>query len=224
MILYCFSLSLPYRELGAKDPIDLAADASGTRNFATFLTEVGQSVPGLVLPLVSVLMPHLSGESYTFRISVLSVVGSLLLHLSKVQGNTPMANSPRDQLLDKLMEHIHDINAFVRVKVVVILQQLISSQVHCYILHSFDHYIVTYYTHLTITLLHITPIQQAIPLHTLQETVDLVCDRLTDKSSSVRKSALQLLTTSVTCNPFAAKVPAYYSVSVKYLVIVCCDL
>lgn len=160
-----------------------------------FLAEVGQSVPELVLPVVSVLMPHLLGESYTFRNCVLSVVGSLLLHLSKVQGETSATNSPRDQLLSKLMDHIHDSNAFVRVKVVSILQQLISSQVTSQTL-SFQFILFSPSVFVT----------QAIPLHSLQETVDLVCERLTDKSSSVRKSALQLLTTSVTCNPFAAKV------------------
>ena len=50
------------RELGSRDPRDLALDTSGTRCFATFLTEVAQLVPEAVLPTISVLLPHLSGE------------------------------------------------------------------------------------------------------------------------------------------------------------------
>ena len=50
------------RELGSKDPKDLALDASGTRCFSAFLVELAQRVPGAVLPTISVLLPHLSGE------------------------------------------------------------------------------------------------------------------------------------------------------------------
>lgn len=50
------------RELGSSDPRDLALDTSGTRCFAAFLVEVAQLVPGAVLPTISVLLPHLSGE------------------------------------------------------------------------------------------------------------------------------------------------------------------
>ena len=53
--------SLP-RELGSRDPRDLALDTSGTRCFASFLMEVAQLVPVAVLPTISVLLPHLSGE------------------------------------------------------------------------------------------------------------------------------------------------------------------
>ena len=117
----------PCREIASKDPKDLSVDASGTRCFAGFLVEVGGALPELVLPVVSVLMPHLTGDSYTFRNGVLGVMGHLLLHLSKGQGS--LATNPRDQLLNKLMEHVYDSNAFVRVKVLQILEQLVTSQV-----------------------------------------------------------------------------------------------
>ena len=63
----------PLRELGRKDPRDLSQDTSGTRCFASFLVELSQLVPAAVLPSISVLMPHLSGEvcttkHYTFRL------------------------------------------------------------------------------------------------------------------------------------------------------------
>ncbi len=102
-------------------------DASGTRCFAGFLVEVAGAMPELVLPVISVLVPHLTGESYTFRNGVLGVIGHLLLHLSQGQGS--LANNPRDSLLSKLMEHVYDTNAFVRVRVVQTLDNLVSSKV-----------------------------------------------------------------------------------------------
>ena len=123
----CDNSSTSCREIASKDPKDLSADASGTRCFAGFLVEVGGALPELVLPVVSVLVPHLTGDSYTFRNGVLGVMGHLLLHLSKGQGS--LATNPRDQLLNKLMEHVYDNNAFVRVKVLQVLEQLVTSQV-----------------------------------------------------------------------------------------------
>ena len=50
------------------------------------------------------------------------------------------------------------------------------------------------------------PIVQAIPLPRLKVVLDLAVGRLRDKSSLVRKNAVQLLTTFLTRNPFAATV------------------
>ncbi len=125
--IYLFNCS---REMASNDPKDLTMDVSGTRCFAGFLVEVGGCVPALVLPVVSVLMPHLTGESYSFRNGVLSVLGHLLLHLSKAGSDTPTTTtSPRDQLLSKLLEHVYDTNAFVRVRVLQTMEHLVSSQV-----------------------------------------------------------------------------------------------
>lgn len=73
-----FQQWLNFRELGSKDPRDLALDTSGTRCFAAFLVEVAQSIPEAVLPTVSVLLPHLGGESYTMRNGVLGVLGEIV--------------------------------------------------------------------------------------------------------------------------------------------------
>lgn len=117
-----------HRELGGKDPRDLSIDSSGTRSFASFLVELCHLVPECVLLSVSVLLPHLNGESYTFRNGVLGVMAELLLHLHK----SPLDDQSRqlrDSLFTKLEDHIHDTNAFVRVKVLQLLLQLITAQV-----------------------------------------------------------------------------------------------
>ena len=120
--------ALFHRELGGKDPRDLAIDSSGTRSFAAFLVELCHLTPDCVLLCVSVLLPHLNGESYTFRNGVLGVIVELLLHLHK----TPLDDQGRqlrDSLFTKLEEHVHDTNAFVRVKVLQLMIQLVTSQV-----------------------------------------------------------------------------------------------
>ena len=139
--MYVFFCSLllmcGYRELGGKDPRDLAVDSSGTRSFATFLVELSHLVPDCVLLCVSVLLPHLNGESYTFRNGVLAVITEILiyLHQRSLTDKLQLVNSDdqthqlRDSLFTKLEEHIHDTNAFVRVKVLQLLLHLVTSQV-----------------------------------------------------------------------------------------------
>ena len=85
--------------------------------------------PSDVLACVSVLLPHLNGESYTFRNGVLGVIGELLGHLTAMPTLDEQSKILRDQLFGKLEEHIHDSNAFVRIKVLHILQQLVTTQV-----------------------------------------------------------------------------------------------
>lgn len=134
-----------FRELGSKDPRDLAVDSSGTRSFATFLVELSHLVPDCVLLCVSVLLPHLNGESYTFRNGVLAVITEILVYLhqraltdkSQLRNiddpaclrDDDQAHQLRDSLFTKLEEHMHDTNAFVRVKVLQLLLHLVTSQV-----------------------------------------------------------------------------------------------
>lgn len=137
-ISHLFSLSLAIshhcnlppatRELGSKDPRDLAIDSSGTRSFAAFLVELSHLTPDCVLLCVSVLLPHLNGESYTFRNGVLGVMAELLLHLHQ-NPLDEQGRQLRDSLFVKLEEHVHDTNAFVRVKVLQLLMQLVTAQV-----------------------------------------------------------------------------------------------
>lgn len=116
-----------FREICSMDPSDLAMDASGTKSFSSFLVMVTGQIPSQVLPAVPVLLPHLSGESTTFRNGVLGVLGELLRLLS--DSSEILMPDTRDQMLLKLVDHLHDVNAFVRVKVLHILLQLCSVQV-----------------------------------------------------------------------------------------------
>lgn len=50
------------REIGQKCPQDLAREASGVKGYATFISELAEQIPALVLSNMSVLLPHLDGE------------------------------------------------------------------------------------------------------------------------------------------------------------------
>ena len=77
-------------------------DASGTRYFAAFLVEVSQRAPETMLASVSVLLPHLSGESYTMRNGVLASLGEVVCHALSSPTCDEGSRATRDQLLDKL--------------------------------------------------------------------------------------------------------------------------
>ena len=110
------------REIGSKDSGDLARDITGTKSLAAFLVSVSVAMATLVQPVINCLLPHLNGESVTFRNGVLGVVAEVL----KQEGLTP---DDRDSLLGRLTAHIHDCHAMVRVKALHLLHQLADLQV-----------------------------------------------------------------------------------------------
>ncbi|XP_013415078.1 condensin complex subunit 1-like isoform X2 [Lingula anatina] len=161
------------RELGKMDPRDLARDNSGTRAYAAFMVELAERIPEVMLPNISVLIPLLDGESYSMRNGVLGVLGEILVKvLSKEDLDANLKNT-RDQFLDKLEDHIHDVHAFVRSKVLQVWLTVVN--------------------------------EKALPLPRQHHLVDLVIGRLQDRSSQVRKYAVQLITALLRSNPFAAK-------------------
>lgn len=81
----------------------------------------------------------------------------------------------RDQLMEPLLEHVHDVHAFVRSKVLQLWHKLCS--------------------------------HQAIPLSLQHKVLVLTANRLKDKSSNVRKHAIQLLIALMQGNPYAARLP-----------------
>ncbi len=119
-----------FREICSMDPSDLTMDSSGTKSFSSFQVAVSGKIPTAVLPAVPVLLPHLSGESTTFRSGVLGVLGELL-KLFGSDAESDLLPDTRNQIFVKIIEHLYDVNAFVRVKVLHILFQLCSAQVSC---------------------------------------------------------------------------------------------
>lgn len=163
------------REIGRMDPRDLARDTSGTRAYADFLVELAGRVPAQIIPNISVLLCHLNGESYSMRNGILGLMGEIVVKVLCKEDLDDAAKKLRDQLLDKMEEHIHDVNAYVRSKALHIWLELCK--------------------------------QKAVPLSRQSHLLELAISRLQDKSSIVRKNAIQLLKTYLICNPFGAQLP-----------------
>ena len=118
------------REIGSMDPSQLAMDSTGTKCFVSFLVSISERIPAVILPAVPVLLPHLNGESTTFRNGVLGVFGEVLKLLPDSSNNSDLFHQDvRDEMLKRLIDHLHDNNAFVRVKVLHVFLQLCSAQV-----------------------------------------------------------------------------------------------
>ena len=166
------------REFGCVPMNELARDAAAARNFAGFLGELSELMPGLVLTNMSVINPHLQmGESYVMRNAVLHAIGHTLVELSRMiqLERTETALKTRETLLQIMRERVNDVNAFTRSKVLQVWAILCESD--------------------------------AIPKKTQPAVVQLATVRLEDKSAQVRKSAIQLLRALVQKNPYAHSLP-----------------
>ncbi|KAK2183431.1 hypothetical protein NP493_312g03022 [Ridgeia piscesae] len=163
------------REIGAIDAQDLARDTSGTRAYSVFLMELAERIPALMLPNMCVLATLLDEEPYTMRNCVLSIMGEMVVHVLSKDGAGEKEKATRDQFFDRLEDHIHDVNAFVRSKTLQIWMTIVN--------------------------------EKLLPLPRQHRLLDLVIGRLQDRSSQVRKNAIQLVTALLSTNPFAAKLP-----------------
>lgn len=79
------------------DAGELARDTSGVKAYAAFLTELGEKVPGEILPHVSLLMGLMDGEAYTMRNAVLGILGAIVRTVL-LTDRTPEGVASRDQV------------------------------------------------------------------------------------------------------------------------------
>ncbi|NXS50185.1 CND1 protein, partial [Balaeniceps rex] len=114
------------REIGQKCPQDPARDASGIKGYATFITELAEQIPALVLSNVSVLLRHLDGESYMMRNAILAAMAEVLLQVLNGDQLEEAARGTRDQFLSILQAHVCDINGFVRSRVLQLFTRIVQ--------------------------------------------------------------------------------------------------
>ncbi|KAM6438422.1 condensin complex subunit 1 [Rhynochetos jubatus] len=114
------------REIGQKSPQDLALDASGVKGYATFITELAEQVPALVLSNISVLLRHLDGESYMMRNAILAAMAEVLVQVLNGDQLEEAARGTRDQFLNMLQAHVCDINGFVRSRVLQLFTRIVQ--------------------------------------------------------------------------------------------------
>ncbi|NWH35205.1 CND1 protein, partial [Chloropsis hardwickii] len=112
------------REIGQKCPQDLAHEASGVKGYATFISELAEQTPALVLSNMSVLLPHLDGESYTMRNAVLAAMAEVLVQVLNGDQLEEAARGTRDKFLDMLQAHVCDVHSFVRSRVLQLFTRI----------------------------------------------------------------------------------------------------
>lgn len=99
--------------------LDDSADITVVRNVSTFLTVLGQSAPTLLMPYIrEIASDVLSLDSYQLRICILQLMSEIVLSELTGEELTPEERLTRDEYLDHIFYHIHDINAHVRAKAV----------------------------------------------------------------------------------------------------------
>ncbi|XP_065504815.1 condensin complex subunit 1 isoform X2 [Caloenas nicobarica] len=114
------------REIGQKCPQDSARDASGMKGYATFITELAEQIPALVLSNISVILCHLDGESYMMRNAILAAMAEVLVQVLNGDQLEEAARGTRDQFLNMLQAHICDINGFVRSRVLQLFTRIVQ--------------------------------------------------------------------------------------------------
>lgn len=97
--------------------LDDASDGPVVKNVSTFFTELSNSVPTLMMPFIREIASDLLNlESYQLRICVLQVMSEIVLSELSREEMTQEEKDTRDEFLDHIFMHIHDINAHVRSK------------------------------------------------------------------------------------------------------------
>ncbi|NWU63916.1 CND1 protein, partial [Pterocles burchelli] len=114
------------REIGQKCLQDQARDASGIKGYATFITELAEQIPALVLSNMSVLLRHLDGESYMMRNAILAAMAEVLVKVLNGDQLEEAARGTRDQFLNMLQAHVCDINGFVRSRVLQLFTRIVQ--------------------------------------------------------------------------------------------------
>ncbi|XP_018408739.1 PREDICTED: condensin complex subunit 1 isoform X1 [Nanorana parkeri] len=116
------------RKIGQKSCQDLSKESSSVKTLATFITQLAERIPAIMMPNISMLLDYLDGEPYMMRNAVLTVIGEMVVrvlsgdHLDDTEKNT------RDNFLDTLQEHIHDVHTFVRSCVLQIFNRIVQEK------------------------------------------------------------------------------------------------
>uniref|UniRef100_A0A803W583 Condensin complex subunit 1 n=1 Tax=Ficedula albicollis TaxID=59894 RepID=A0A803W583_FICAL len=201
------------REIGQKCLQDLTREASGVKGYATFISELAEQIPALVLSNMSVLLPHLDEEVLLLpkgckgnrNHDISCLVVTVWLSLSDVREqdtaysceNYMMRNAVLAAMAEVLVQvlngdQLEEAARGTRDKFLDILQA------HVCDVHSFVRSrVLQLFTRIVQ--------RKALPLTQFQSVVSLAVGRLKDKSVIVVKNAIQLLAAFLSNNPFSSK-------------------
>ncbi|XP_039074323.1 condensin complex subunit 1 isoform X1 [Hyaena hyaena] len=116
------------REIGQKCPQELSRDPSGAKGFAAFLTELAERIPAILMSSMCILLDYLDGESYLMRNAVLAAMAEMVLQVLNGDQLEEAARDTRDQFLDTLQAHGHDVNSFVRSRVLQLFTRIVQQK------------------------------------------------------------------------------------------------
>ena len=71
------------REIGHINADDLKRDNSGADSISAFLVAMAERLPKIMTVNLSIITPHLDGESYKMRNAIVQVVGTLIVKAAK---------------------------------------------------------------------------------------------------------------------------------------------
>nr|XP_027806943.1 condensin complex subunit 1 [Marmota flaviventris] len=116
------------REIGQKCPQELSRDPLGAKGFAAFLTELAERVPAILMSSMCILLDHLDGENYMMRNAVLAAMAEMILQVLNGDQLEKAGRETRDQFLDTLQAHGHDVNSFVRSRVLQLFTRIVQQK------------------------------------------------------------------------------------------------
>ncbi|XP_055250180.1 condensin complex subunit 1 isoform X1 [Moschus berezovskii] len=116
------------REIGQKCPQELSRDPMGAKGFATFLTELAERIPAILMSSMCILLDHLDGENYMMRNAVLAAMAEMVLQVLSGDQLEAESRDTRDQFLDTLQAHCHDVNSFVRSRVLQLFTRIVQQK------------------------------------------------------------------------------------------------
>ncbi|XP_006891347.1 PREDICTED: condensin complex subunit 1 [Elephantulus edwardii] len=116
------------REIGQKCPQELSRDTSGAKGFAAFLTELAERVPAILMSNMCILLDHLDGENYMMRNALLTAMAEMIIQVLNRDQLEETARDTRDQFLDTLQAHGHDVNSFVRSRVLQLFTRIVQQK------------------------------------------------------------------------------------------------
>lgn len=94
-----------------------ASDGPVIKNISTFFTELGSSAPTMVMPFIREIAPDiLNLDSYQLRNCILQLMSEIVMSELTGEEMSQDEKDTRDEYLDHIYLHMHDVNAHVRSK------------------------------------------------------------------------------------------------------------
>lgn len=102
----------------------LVKNAAGSRALSQFISDLAERCPRQFVSAVPALLGLLDDEPYVLRNGALSVIGAILVSELSEENMSEEKKVIRNQLLDKLEDHIYDITSYTRGKTVAVWKRL----------------------------------------------------------------------------------------------------